>query len=84
MENRKQAFKVIYAIVDRPNGKQHWLRIGTAFANRDGSMNLYLDAVPLTGKLQMRDFILGEEHRRESSEVEPGSASAREPLASAG
>lgn len=73
-EPRKQPFKVIYAIVERPNGKPFWMRVGTAFPNRDGSMNLYLDAVPLGGKLQMRDFVLHEERGREGAGPEDARA----------
>ncbi len=46
--------KVVYAIIDRPPRK-HWLRIGLAFVNRDGSLNVRIDAVPLTGSLHIRD-----------------------------
>ena len=38
------------------NGKTFWLRIGTAFINADGSTNVYLDAYPTNGKLQIRDL----------------------------
>ena len=38
------------------NGKTFWLRIGTAFINNDGSTNVYLDAYPTNGKLQIRDL----------------------------
>jgi hypothetical protein len=47
-------FKIVYAIVER-GPKRYWLRIGMAFLNRDGSLNVRLDAVPLTGQLQIRD-----------------------------
>ena len=47
-------FKIVYAIVER-GPKRYWLRIGMAFVNRDGSLNVKLDAVPLTGQLQIRD-----------------------------
>ena len=47
-------FKIVYAIVER-GPKRYWLRIGMAFVNRDGSMNVRLDAVPLTGQLHIRD-----------------------------
>ena len=47
-------WKVVYAIVER-GAKKHWLRIGMAFVNRDGSLNVRLDAVPLTGQLHIRD-----------------------------
>jgi hypothetical protein len=38
------------------NGKTFWLRIGSAFINGDGSTNVYLDAYPTNGKLQIRDL----------------------------
>lgn len=35
--------------------KSFWNRIGSAFHNRDGSMNIYLDALPRDGKVQIRE-----------------------------
>lgn len=35
--------------------KKYWMKIGTAFVNRDGSFNLFLDAMPLDGKLHVRE-----------------------------
>jgi hypothetical protein len=32
------------------------MRIGRAFTNRDGSTNVYLDAYPSNGRLQIREF----------------------------
>jgi hypothetical protein len=47
-------FKVVYAVI--ANGpRRHWLRVGLAFVNRDGSLNVRLDAVPLSGQLQIRN-----------------------------
>lgn len=37
--------KAIYGVTLR-NGRNYWTRIGTAFANRDGSLNLRFDYVP--------------------------------------
>lgn len=37
-------------------GKTYWMRIGSAFTNVDGSTNVYLDAFPANGKLQIRDL----------------------------
>ncbi len=34
-----------------------WVRAGSAVVNRDGSINVYLDALPLDGKLHMRDVV---------------------------
>jgi hypothetical protein len=37
-------------------GKTYWMRIGSAYINKDGSTNVYLDAYPANGKLQIRDM----------------------------
>jgi len=49
-----RTWRPVYTIVERA-GKKHWVRIGTAFDNRDRSINLKLDAVPTNGSLQIRD-----------------------------
>lgn len=55
MENRR-SHKVVYTIVERPrDGRKFWLRIGAAFENADGSINVYLDALPVNGQIQIRD-----------------------------
>ena len=36
------------------NGKTFWMEIGSAFANKDGSINVYLDAYPIDHKIQIR------------------------------
>lgn len=41
-------------------GKVRWVRIGSAFENVDGSLNVYLDAYPANGKLQIRPLDEGE------------------------
>jgi hypothetical protein len=41
---------------DGKDGKTYWVKVGVAFENKDGSWNLYLDAFPFSGKLQMRDW----------------------------
>lgn len=48
----------VYTIVEaNGNGlkKDLWLRIGTAFVNNDGSINVKLNALPMGGKLQLRE-----------------------------
>jgi hypothetical protein len=35
--------------------KDIWTKIGSAFENKDGSMNVYLNALPMNGKLQIRE-----------------------------
>ena len=53
METTK--FKVAYCITER-NEKTYWNRIGVAFTNKDGSINVKLDALPTGGTLQIRDY----------------------------
>lgn len=50
-------WKAVYTIVERQDGtsKKFWLRIGAAFVNRDGSLNVRLDAMPVNGTLHIRD-----------------------------
>ena len=46
--------KEVYTVVK--NGeKSYWNRIGSAFLNRDGSLNVKLTALPVNGELNIRD-----------------------------
>jgi len=49
---------VVLAVMETKEGeeKKYWPRIGVAFTNRDGSITLILDALPLgTNRLQVRE-----------------------------
>ena len=49
--------KAVYTVIEKPGDKQSfWLRIGWGSVNHDGSFNLRLDALPVNGKLQVRDW----------------------------
>ena len=51
-------FLVAYVITKREvNGeeKSFWNRIGVAFRNKDGSYNIRLDALPVSGELHIRE-----------------------------
>jgi hypothetical protein len=65
--------KVVYTVVER-GGKSFWIRIGIGSVNQDGSMNLKLDAVPVNGTLQVRDF----EPREERPTHEPFARKSQE------
>ena len=58
MEEQTQSrnMKTVFTVVDRGQGKSIWVRIGVGFVNRDGSLNLNLDAMPTNGKLQVREW----------------------------
>ncbi len=48
--------KEVYHIKDLPNGnKSLWIKIGSAFVNKDGSINAFLDTLPIDGRLHIRD-----------------------------
>jgi hypothetical protein len=57
----------VYAVLDRKDGgKPFWMRIGSAFTNRDGSLTAVLDAFPAsTNRLQIRE-------QRFTDEARPG------------
>ena len=46
--------KMVY-VVKTYNKRTFWNRVGVAFVNRDGSLNVKLDAVPVDGDLHIRD-----------------------------
>ena len=35
--------------------KGYWCRIGSAFVNKDGSLNCFLDALPINGTMHIRE-----------------------------
>lgn len=65
--------KVAYVITERGE-KSFWNRIGVAFTNRDGSINVKLDALPLSGMLQIRDY-----EPKEETEGDPRTRPTRPP-----
>ncbi len=58
MDNTKM--KIAYVISTR-NGRNFWNRVGVAFVNNDGSINVKLEAMPVTGEIQIRDYVPREE-----------------------
>jgi hypothetical protein len=76
MENGTRKKWAVYTIRRRENvQKAIWVRVGVAFLNQDGSYNLYLDATPLDGKLQMREW---------KDELQPGAGAVAEAAEAAG
>lgn len=48
--------KDVFHIKDIGDGKRSvWTRIGSAFINKDGSINAILEALPIDGRLHIRD-----------------------------
>jgi hypothetical protein len=53
-----RSMKDVFAIYDlKAEGRERsrWVRIGVAFDNRDGSLSILLDALPLNGRLYVRN-----------------------------
>ncbi len=53
---RPRMFKVLCPIEKKDGGGTFWMRLGVAYPNRDQSINLYLDALPNNGRLQIREM----------------------------
>ncbi len=48
--------KDVFVMTDRSgDDKSTWIRIGVAFVNKDQSLNVVLDAIPISGRLHIRD-----------------------------
>jgi hypothetical protein len=50
---QKTESRTVYAITERGE-KSYWTKIGVAFENRDRSITVQLDALPVSGRLQIR------------------------------
>ncbi|HEX3342970.1 MAG TPA: hypothetical protein VHS09_00305 [Polyangiaceae bacterium] len=51
--------KTVWTITERTsNGatKSFWTKVGVGFVNRDGSISLRLDCIPISGALQVREW----------------------------
>jgi hypothetical protein len=65
--------KAVYTVRERKEGaKPFWCRIGTCFTNKDGSFSIVLDALPIDGRLVVR-----EEQQREDRDDPPPRRPAR-------
>lgn len=67
----KKMFKILCPIERRDGTGQWWMRCGTAYENKDESINLYMEALPLVGgkpgegvKLQLREYTAEEMRER--------------------
>jgi hypothetical protein len=66
-----RGMKLVYQIVERKDGKSFWNRIGAAFTNRDGSLTLKLDSIPIGGTMQVRDWEPRDADRENRSQASP-------------
>jgi len=56
MDSQNKMMKVLCPITNEKTSKTWWMRIGDAYTNRDGSTNVYLNAYPSNGRLQIREL----------------------------
>jgi len=59
MDEQPKNMKIVWTITERTaNGatKAFWTRVGVGFVNRDGSLSLRLDCIPISGNLQVREW----------------------------
>ena len=47
----------VFAIRKTEKGPSVWMRAGNGYVNRDASVNLWLDAIPLDGQLHVREAL---------------------------
>ena len=72
--------KVVYTLTERGD-KSYWTRIGVAYVNRDGSLNLKLDAMPTNGTMHVRDWTARDEQQPAEQRSRRGNgAPAPEPM----
>jgi len=63
MAEKNNEKKSVFALTERDQ-KTFWTRVGAGFINKDGSTTIVLDALPVSGRLQIRE----DEEREERSE----------------
>jgi hypothetical protein len=66
--------KDVFNILEEEDGKARWVRIGSAFVNRDGSINALLETYPTAGKIQIRDRRPGNRNSHPQSNGEKGAS----------
>lgn len=65
--------KICYSITKRENqDRSYWTRIGVAFVNSDGSLNVKLDCVPVSGELHIRDYVPNDDRGYDDSDDSEG------------
>jgi hypothetical protein len=56
VETIETKLKVIWAMTDRGTSSYR-TRVGVAWENADGSLSARLDAIPMSGRLEVRDWV---------------------------
>jgi len=79
MDSNGQNMKVVFTVVERGGGKSFWTRVGVGFVNRDGSITLKLDAIPVNGTLQVREWESRDDGSRRPGEGDGEALPVRRP-----
>lgn len=75
MADRKDVLTVVEYTLKDGTAKSRWTKVGSAWTNRDGSLSITLDALPINGKLQVRDPLPPRDGRGGTSESRRGAES---------
>ena len=59
----EKIMKSVYTVAGEGD-KKRWVKIGVAFTNVDGSLNVLLDAFPVNGQLHIRDRKIEDEEKK--------------------
>ena len=62
----------VFSIRKDRNGTVIWTRAGTGHTNRDGSINVFLDVLPIAGELHLRDAATVKENQQPPPADEEG------------
>jgi hypothetical protein len=74
--SQNKMYKVL-TVIEKKGGGHFWMRVGSAFRNKDDSLNVYLDAVPKTLEFTIRE--LDEDDLRKRDAARPGLALGSQP-----
>jgi hypothetical protein len=66
---QKKMFKVQSNIKKHSGDGSYWMRCGTAYVNKDGSINVYLDATPKTMELTLFELDENDLRKREDRDA---------------
>ncbi len=72
-----QVFSIKELAEKNDEKKTVWVKAGMAWVNRDGSLNVYLDVLPLDGKLHVREAL--EERRADAGKTSSTNGSSTQP-----
>ena len=55
MEDTSKRKRIVCPVQGKDN-KTYWMRMGIGFVNQDNSINIWLDGLPINGRLQVREW----------------------------